>query len=58
MAVFFVFFFELCSSERAGGVFADTLGEIAKFDAERREEIREFQDDVMVGVAVVQAELI
>lgn len=22
--------------ERAGGVFADTLGEIAKFDAERR----------------------
>lgn len=33
--------------ERAGGVFADTLGEIAKFDAERREEIREFQDDVM-----------
>lgn len=33
--------------ERAGGLFADTLGEIAKFDAERREEIREFQDDVM-----------
>ena len=33
--------------ERAGGVFADTLSEIAKFDAERREEIREFQEDVM-----------
>ena len=30
-------------------MFADTLGEIAKFDAERREEIREFQDDVMAG---------
>ena len=33
--------------ERAGGVFADTLSEIAKFDAETREEIRQFQDDVM-----------
>mmetsp|Transcript_27658 Transcript_27658/g.69307 ORF Transcript_27658/g.69307 Transcript_27658/m.69307 type:complete len:136 (-) Transcript_27658:955-1362(-) len=33
--------------ERAGGVLADTLSEVARFDAERREQIRDFQDDVM-----------
>ena len=32
--------------ERLGAQVADGLSEAAKFDAERREEIRQFQEDV------------
>lgn len=33
--------------ERAGGVFADALSEFSKFDAENREQVRTFQDEVL-----------
>lgn len=33
--------------ERAGGALSDVLGEVAKFDAERREDVRQFQEDVL-----------
>lgn len=33
--------------ERAGGAFADALSEVSRFDAENREQIRAFQDEVI-----------
>ena len=33
--------------ERAGGAFADALSDIARFDADTRDEMRKFQDEVM-----------
>ncbi len=33
--------------ERAGGALADALGELSRFDANTREEMRAFQDEVM-----------
>jgi len=33
--------------ERAGGAVADALSEVSRFDAENREQIRAFQDEVI-----------
>jgi hypothetical protein len=33
--------------ERAGSVFTDALSEVSRFDADNREQIRAFQDEVL-----------
>ena len=41
--------------ERAGAAFTDALSELSRFDAENREQIRAFQDEV-IGKARVESQ--